>query len=83
MKHSPRDTGQAMHRVRVGMTGLATVLVLIGLASAVFNSASDDPAGNLTAQQAMTNAALGNSTNEPLAELGVAPTVTTNQANAR
>jgi hypothetical protein len=69
-----------MHRVRVGMTGLASVLVLIGLASAVFNSASDDPASNATVTQTLENRALGNDAeaNEPLAEIGVAPTVTTN-----
>lgn len=56
------------------------MLVLIGLASAVFNSASEDPTSNAAATQAVANVALGNDVeaNEPLAELGVAPTVTTN-----
>lgn len=69
-----------MQRVRVGMTGLASVLILIGLASAVFNSASKEPAVAAvgTAKPAivanMTDMADGNSTaEEPLAELGLAP----------
>jgi hypothetical protein len=77
MKKTAPDSGQAMHRVRVGMTGLASVLVLIGLASAVFSSAREEPASNVAAAPAVANLALGNeaSTNEPLAEIGVAPTV--------
>ncbi len=73
-----------MQRVKVGMTGLASVLVLIGLASAVFSSASTEP--GVTAIGAskpdvvanMTDTAIDNMTaNEPLAELGVAPSAST------
>ncbi|UIJ44452.1 hypothetical protein LZK98_15475 [Sphingomonas cannabina] len=77
-----------MQRVRVGMTGLASVLVLIALASAVFNSASRAPAEAVGASKAATvanlaDASLDNSTKpaEPLAELGVAPS-TTGEAEA-
>ncbi|MDP5279560.1 hypothetical protein Q9Q95_11565 [Sphingomonas sp. DG1-23] len=72
-----------MQRVRVGMTGLAMVLVLIGLASAIFSSANrDEPVSAVGAPNAMVVANMtgepGNSTtekgkDEPLAELGVAP----------
>jgi hypothetical protein len=67
-----------MQRVRVGMTGLASVLVLIGLASAVFSSAGDEPANTSIGRgETVANLMLANegSANEPLAELGVAPTV--------
>ena len=77
-----------MQRVRVAMTGLASVFVLIGLASAAFTFASKEPA--VTAAGApkadvvanMTDTAIDNSvTNEPLAELGVAPSATSNASD--
>jgi hypothetical protein len=80
-----------MQRVRVGMTGLAMVLVLIGLASAIFTSASRDEAVTaIGASNAATvaNMADGNllieaSKEAPLADLGVAPsTASTETVNA-
>lgn len=80
MKKSGTDHDQIMQRVRVGMTGLASVALLIALASAIFSSVSEEApvdadgapksevVANLTANQAATEP-----TNEPLAELGVAP----------
>jgi hypothetical protein len=70
-----------MQRVRVGMTGLAMVLVLIGLASAIFSSANrDEPVSAIGAPNASVVANMtgtpGNTIekkDEPLAELGVAP----------
>jgi hypothetical protein len=88
---SPEDTAQAMQRIRVGMTGLAMVLVLIGLASAIFTSANrDEPVIAIGASNAATvaNMADGNLISEakqeaPLAELGVAPsTGSTEEVNA-
>ena len=80
------DSGQTMQRLKVGMTGLALVLLLIGLASVVFSSASKerpvDVAGaaqpDVVANLSLTNEpepAEPTST-EPLAELGVAPSTT-------
>jgi hypothetical protein len=72
-----------MQRVRVGMTGLAIVLVLIGLASAIFSSANREApvtavgapnasvVANMTDEDA--NSAALKEKDEPLAELGVAP----------
>ena len=40
MKSGSQDSAQAIQRVRVGMTGLAMVVVLIGVASAIFTSAN-------------------------------------------
>jgi len=71
-----------MQRVRVGLTGLATVLLLIGIASAIFSSADQeapvladgasrpDVVANMTDAVANTTAANGD---EPIAELGIAP----------
>ena len=81
MTPTPPDSGQSMQRVRVGMTGLASVLILIGLASAVFSSTSDDAANTAAGRpEAVANMMLANeaSAEEPLAELGVAPTVNGN-----
>lgn len=82
-----------MQRVRVGMTGLAMVLVLIGLASAIFTSANRDAplsgvgASNSTVVANITegagNAVVEKGKDEPLAELGVAPsTAATEEINA-
>ena len=72
-----------MQRVRVGMTGLAMVLVLIGLATAIFSSANrDEPVSAIGAPNASvvanmtsegSNATVEKGKDEPLAELGVAP----------
>jgi hypothetical protein len=85
---SQQDSAQAMQRVRVGLTGLAMVLVLIGLASAIFTSASRD--GAVTAAGASNATVVANMTegnvmtaagkDEPLAELGVAPSTASTEA---
>ncbi|WP_326524855.1 hypothetical protein [Sphingomonas sp.] len=74
------EASQSMQRVRVAMTGLAAVILLIGVASAVFNYASDEPpvtaigAAKPDVVANMTTGPVANVTaNEPLAELGVAP----------
>ena len=91
MKSSSPDSAQAMQRVRVGMTGLLMVMVLIGLASFIFTSANrEQPVTAVGASNAavVANIADGNSVDkgkdEPLAELGVAPSTTssTEQVNA-
>ncbi len=78
-----------MQRVKVGLVGLAAVILLIGLASAVFSAANRERAAEAAAAaktEAVTSAAAANTTTpadaakEPLAELGVAPT--TAEANA-
>ena len=76
-----------MQRVKVAMTGLALVLLLIGLASVIFSSASEDTAvdvagaaqPDVVANLSLTNGSEPNEavSTEPLAELGVAPSTTT------
>lgn len=77
------ETAQTAQRVKVGMTGLALVLLLLGLASAIWSSASKEkpvdvvggPKAAVVANISITNdsAAAASGSGEPLAELGVAP----------
>lgn len=72
-----------MQRLRVGLTGLAIVLLLITLASVIFSSANREApvtaigAPNASVVANMTDApaddAEGKGRDEPLAELGVTP----------
>lgn len=85
-QHAPSD--QRGQRIKVGLIGLAAVLLLIGLASAVFNSVNRErPVAGIGAAQPATVAAMtGNQQavppeGEPLAELGVAPAATLTTAN--
>ncbi|WP_165831125.1 hypothetical protein [Sphingomonas pokkalii] len=83
MKLGPRqDPSQAMQRVRVGMTGLAAVILLIAVVSVIYSSANREaPVSAAGASNAAVVANLTGSDNvsaekgrdEPLAELGVAP----------
>ena len=76
--HQPRAP-QVVQRVKVGMTGLAIVLLLIVLASVLVRSAGRERASvmagasraDLAGNLAQANAA--DATSEPLAEIGVAP----------
>ncbi|RYG84397.1 MAG: hypothetical protein EON59_13370 [Alphaproteobacteria bacterium] len=88
---SQQDSAQAMQRVRVGLTGLAIVLVLIGLASAIFSSANrDQPVAAVGAPNAsvVANITVGTTANgiaekgkdEPLAEMGVTPSTASTEA---
>jgi hypothetical protein len=84
MQRSQTESGQTMQRLKVGMTGLALVLVLIMLDSALSSTASTDkpvdvvggPKAEVVANLSITNdsvAAGPAKGSEPLAELGVAP----------
>lgn len=84
------DSAQAMQRVRVGLTGLAMVLVLIGLASAIFTAANRDApvsaiggangAAAANIADGAGNIVVEKSKDEPLAELGVAPSTGATEA---
>jgi hypothetical protein len=88
MKMVASDRAQAAQRVKVGMIGLAAVLLLIGLAALVFSIASKDRGVDVAgaAQPAVVANMTGSNTDqrmqdkEPLAEIGVAPSAT--DANA-
>ena len=78
---SSHEPSQSMQRIKVGMIGLAAVVLLIGLASAIIGSASRErPVATAGAAQADVVANMGVSNlvdsataGEPLAEMGVAP----------
>jgi cobalamin synthase len=81
---SHSDSAQVMQRVRVGMTGLVTVMIVIGLAMAIFSSATDEApvsaigAPNSTVVANMTD---GNTVVQKIEDkapdLGVAPSTGT------
>jgi len=79
-----------MQRVKVGMIGLAAVILLIAIASTILGSLNRDepPAtvagasqSNMVADMTLANATAPSSS-EPLAELGVAPAPVNTQAPA-
>ena len=71
--------GQTMQRVKVGVTGLAIVLLMIALASVVLRSANRERATvapGASRPELVENLAQANTAeaaNEPLAEIGAAP----------
>jgi hypothetical protein len=77
MKGRP-EPSQAFQRIKVGLIGLITVVVLIATASTIIASATHERVvggaaqANLVAEIAATNEELPGS-GEPLAEMGVAP----------
>lgn len=94
MNSNVTDTGQTMQRVKVGATGLALVLLMIALASAVLSWANKEQpvravgapkaevVANLTQANATDPAQADQPAKEPLAELGVAPSAAPEAAPA-
>lgn len=89
MKMIAPQSGHTGHRAKVGMIGLAAVLLLIGLAAAVFATATKDrplvlaSGARTQAEHRIPDNATTPSdkaTNEPLAELGVAPSAPTSDS---
>lgn len=83
------DRSQAIQRVKVGMIGLAVVVLLIGLASAIMRTVTREPPVTTVGApkaEVVANMSGGSSAksegSEPLAELGVAPAVANDQAAA-
>ncbi|HEU4961938.1 MAG TPA: hypothetical protein VFT56_16240 [Sphingomonas sp.] len=91
MVTNTQQTTQIAQRIKVGMTGLAVVLLLLGLASAIFRSASKEKpvevAGaskaEVVANISITNDSVpATGSGEPLAELGVSPSAPDKSATA-
>ena len=91
MKIVAHESGHVSQRVKVGMIGLASVFLLIGLAAAIYSTRAKEQslafASRLHADTVarMSNAApppAAAPTNEPLAELGVAPSATANSTQS-
>ena len=59
-----------MQRLRVGLTGLAVVLLIVALATAVLKTVDEQVVDNRTAPSVDNS---DKSKDEPLADLGVAP----------
>ncbi len=76
---SEREHTQSMQRVKVGLVGLAAVILLIGFASAIMRTVTREapvtavgaPKADVVANMVVAN--LTTDTGEPLAELGVTP----------
>ncbi|GHH12442.1 MULTISPECIES: hypothetical protein [Sphingomonas] len=89
MKIIAQDPAQTSQRAKVGMIGLAAVLLLIGLASAIFATANHDrqvaaigsARPDVVANMVAANIVDPNAPKEPLAELGVAPSAATPDGN--
>ncbi|HEX8418433.1 MAG TPA: hypothetical protein VF638_00295 [Sphingomonas sp.] len=85
-----REPSQTSQRVKVGMVGLAAVILLIVLASAILGTATRErPIGaagsareDVVANIASINAADAASTGEPLAELGITPSTSESNSHA-
>ncbi|WP_235512455.1 hypothetical protein [Sphingomonas sp. Leaf17] len=84
------DIAQTKQRVKVGMIGLAAVILLIGLASAIFSAVRQDgavtavgaPKADVVANLIVANDTGVAATNEPLVDLGVSPGATSVTANS-
>jgi len=66
---------EGLQRIQIGLTGLVGVILLVGLANIAVQKVNGD--GSAASSSSVANAELGNiagKPNEPLAELGVAPT---------
>ncbi|MPT47578.1 MAG: hypothetical protein E2598_04050 [Sphingobium sp.] len=74
----PTRRKEGMQRIQIGVSGLAGVVLLVGLANIVVdNIRKDEKTAEMTVPGAAVNAAAGEAPavkpTEPLAELGVAP----------
>jgi len=74
VRNGEPDPRQAVQRVRVGLIGLAAVILLIGVAGLIFSTLRRNPAP-AGAQNGAAAFADNASTGDPLADLGVAPGV--------
>ena len=91
VKRVADERAQVMQRVRVGVIGLAAIILLIGLASAILSGVRDDRARQaaggsnaaVVANMASADEPLLNESDEPLADLGVAPGSASVDANAQ
>ena len=85
-----QEPSQTTQRVKVGMVGLAAVILLIALASAILGTATRErPIGtagsaraDVVANIALMNTADAEPTGEPLAELGITPSASDGNSQA-
>lgn len=72
---------QAVHRLQIGLFGLAIMLLLIGLANIIMDRARQADAGSASPAAAASQAAKANS--DPLAVIGVVPSPEASTAKDR
>ena len=76
---TPDPRQERANRIRIGATGLATIVLIVLLAATFSGTASNEPEltpegmAEQAAQEESESAALDEQPQEPLAELGVAP----------
>jgi hypothetical protein len=88
---SHHHPSQNVQRVKVGMIGLAAIILFIGLASAIIGSVTRErpvlTAGaaqtRTVATMAVSNDAAASRPGEPLAEMGVAPSANAQAPSAQ
>jgi hypothetical protein len=64
---------QAVHRLQIGLGGLAAMVLLVGLANIIMNRVRQSEAAAVPGSAASSAAAKDNAASDPLAEIGVAP----------
>jgi hypothetical protein len=64
---------QAVHRLQIGLFGLAAMVLLVGLANIIMNRVRMSEAGVASGTAAAVDTPKVGSANDPLAEIGVAP----------
>ena len=69
-----------IHRLQIGVTGVVLMMVLVGLASLVENSAAEIDAASVPEASATTEPTEAQTQNDPLVEAGVVPDLPAPQA---
>jgi hypothetical protein len=65
---------QVVHRLQIGLSGLAAMLLMVGLANIIMERAKQNEAERgLATSPAAAASAKGNGASDPLADIGVAP----------
>ena len=64
---------QTVHRLQIGMSGLAAMLLLVGLANIIMDRARQNEAERGLASPQAAAAAKDDGATDPLADIGVAP----------
>lgn len=77
------DRKESWRRIRVGLTGLAGILLLIGLTSAMLERLSPRTPEPVATGADVTGNATDAPKDEPLAELGVAPGAAPSEQDAK
>lgn len=64
---------QSVHRVQVGLAGLAAMLLLVGLANIIMDRARQSDAGTVTTSADRAASGTPSANSDPMVDIGVAP----------